>query len=116
MSTIHIHALRQALKLGCSAEERSHPQVVEFDIEMTIDTKRAASTDDLNDSVDYVAVIRLIEEHTCSREWKLVEKLCTDLALVILEAQPMLKAITVSAKKNILPNSAGFSAKISVSR
>jgi len=116
MSIIAIHSLRQALKLGCSSEERSFPQLIEFEIEMTLDTVRAAATDSLEDTVDYISVIRLIEKHTDGREWQLLEKLCSDLATLILEAESKLAAVTINARKRITANSAGFSARVTVAR
>ena len=98
MSTITIVDLEVYYRVGVPDEERSRPQCLLLTIEMECDFTAAARTDSIADTVDYYAVSRRLLEFGEGRSWKLIEKLASDLADLILgEFQP--HAVTVELKK-----------------
>jgi dihydroneopterin aldolase len=69
---------------GATAQERELGQIFEVDVEIALDLRKAASTDDLSQALDYGEVHGLVEEIVVEREFSLLEAL----------AQAILQAIT----------------------
>ena len=68
---------------GVGAAERELGQVFEVDVEISLDLRKAASSDDLSQTVDYGEIYGLVEEVVVEREFSLLEAL----------AQAILKAL-----------------------
>ena len=67
---------------GISQAERELGQMFEVDVELDLDLRRAASRDDLSQTIDYRELHGLVEEVVTGREFSLLEA----LAQAILEA------------------------------
>jgi len=79
-----------------------NPQRLLLTVEMETDFAAAAASDGIADTVDYFAVTRRLLKLGEGREWRLIEKLATDIADTVLgEFQP--QAVTVEIKKFIIP-------------
>jgi FolB domain-containing protein len=102
MDTIHIHDLEVFYRVGVPDEERAHPQRLLLDIQLHLDFRLAAATDDLHKTINYFAVTQLLLKFGEDREWKLIEKLAEDIATVIL-SQFRPTRIRVEVKKFIIP-------------
>ena len=59
--------------IGVTAEERKVKQRLSVDVEVSTDTRRAAQTDRLKDTIDYAQIVTLVVELAGSREFHLVE-------------------------------------------
>lgn len=115
MSKITITDLEVNFHVGVPDEERAQPQRLLLTIEMTHDFSSAATTDRITKTIDYFAVSQKVIALGQGRSWKLIEKLATDIAdLVLAEFKPA--AVSVSVKKFILPQAAHVSVSMSKQR
>lgn len=111
MDTIIIRDLAVSYRIGVTNEERAKPQRLLVTVEMGHDFDSAAGTDDLKETIDYHAVSRRILSLGEGREWKLIEKLALNLAVLILEEfHPA--TVTVEVKKFVLPEARYVSARV----
>ena len=102
MSFITIVDLEVFYRVGVPDAERMNPQRLLLTVEMETDFAAAAASDGIADTVDYFAVTRRLLKLGEGREWRLIEKLATDIADTVLgEFQP--QAVTVEIKKFIIP-------------
>ena len=81
---IVIPALPVRSHIGVSAEERAEEQELRVSLELLLDLSPAGKLDDLNHSVDYVAVVEAVRQAAASRPRRLLETLAEDLARTIL--------------------------------
>jgi FolB domain-containing protein len=115
MSKITITDLEVYFHVGVPDEERAKPQRLLLTVEMIHDFSSAAATDRITKTIDYYAVSQQITALGKGRNWKLIEKLATDIAdLVLGEFQPT--AVSVTVKKFILPQAAHVSVSLSKQR
>lgn len=111
MDTIHIHDLEVFYRVGVPDAERAAPQRLLLDIQLHLDFRAAAATDDLTKTINYFAVTQRLLQFGENREWKLIEKLAEDIAKTILtEFQP--SHIRVEVKKFIIPETKYISVAI----
>ena len=82
---IFLHGLTADCIIGFIDWERRVRQTVVLDLEMPVDCRRAALTDEIADTLDYKKVAKRALEFICASEFKLVETLAQRLALMILE-------------------------------
>ena len=102
MPKISIVDLEVFYRVGVPDAERMNPQRLLLTVEMETDFAAAAASDGIADTVDYFAVTRRLLKLGEDREWRLIEKLATDIADTVLgEFQP--QAVTVEIKKFIIP-------------
>ena len=113
---ISIHSLRTPFRIGAFDAERQFPQIVELDIELKADVYEAAKTDDLTKTIDYMAVRELILAMGQEGEWKLLEKLVSDLGQEILSHFSLVQEITIRAKKFVMPDAEAVSVSLTQSR
>jgi len=98
MSKITIVDLEVYYKVGVPDEERSRPQCLMLTIEMECDFTAAARSDSIDDTVNYYDVSRRLLEFGEGRSWKLIEKLASDIAdMILAEFGP--EQVTVEVKK-----------------
>lgn len=94
---ITLRGLELRTRIGMSAEERTEPQRVLMDVEMTVDIRAAAASDDVGQSVDYAAVavdLKALEQ----TERKTIERLADDAADLILKRHKP-SSVTVTVMK-----------------
>jgi len=84
VDTIIIRDLEVRYGVGVPDEERSEPQRLLLTVEITHDFAKAATSDNLADTVDYYAVSRRLLHFGEGRSWKLIEKLAADIADMLL--------------------------------
>jgi dihydroneopterin aldolase len=102
MSQISIVDLEVFYRVGVPDAERALPQRLLLTVEMESDFSAAAKSDFIADTIDYYAVTQKLLKFGEGREWKLIEKLATDIAgLILAEFKP--QAVTVEVKKFIIP-------------
>jgi dihydroneopterin aldolase len=82
---IFLHGLTTECIIGFIDWERRVKQSVVLDIELPVDCRRAALTDDVADTLDYKKVAKRVLSFVEASEFQLVETLAHRLALVILE-------------------------------
>jgi 7,8-dihydroneopterin aldolase/epimerase/oxygenase len=81
---IFLHGLTAECIIGFIDWERRVRQTVVVDLEMPVDCRHAARSDEVADTLDYKKVAKRALEFIRGSEFKLVETLAHRLALVIL--------------------------------
>ena len=71
--------------IGINPDERVNEQDICVNVVMWADTSRAASTDDIDDTVNYRTISKQIIAHVGSGEPMLVERLVREIADICLE-------------------------------
>jgi FolB domain-containing protein len=111
MSKISIIDLEVFYRVGVSEAERAKPQRLLLTVEMDCDFSKAAKSDGIGDTIDYFAVSRRLLKFGDGRSWKLIEKLATDIADMILAGfKP--QSVTVEVKKFPIPQARCVSVKL----
>ena len=83
MDTIYLHGLKVDCVIGVWDWERRIKQRVEIDIDMAADVRRAASSDRLEDALNYKAVAKAVIAHVEHSEYQLVETLAESIAEIL---------------------------------
>ena len=86
---IFLRGLTAECVIGFIDWERRVKQTVVVDLELPVDCRRAAVTDDVTDTVDYKKVSKRVLAFIEASEFKLVETLAQRLAMLILEEFPI---------------------------
>ena len=82
---IFLHGLTVECIIGFIDWERRVKQNVVLDIELPVDCRRAALTDEVADTLDYKKVAKRVLAFVGASEFRLVETLAHRVALLILE-------------------------------
>ena len=82
---IFLRGLTAECVIGFIDWERRVKQTVVVDLELPVDCRQAAVTDDVNDTVDYKKVSKRVLAFIEASEFMLVETLAQRLAMLILE-------------------------------
>ena len=115
MSRISIVDLEVFWSVGLSDEERARPQRLLITVDLQLDFESAALSDRIEKTINYYAVVQRILKYGEGRSWRLLEKLATNLADVILaEFHPT--EITVEVKKFVIPQARYISVALTRSR
>ena len=115
MDKISIVDLEVSYRVGVPEAERARPQRLLLTVEMESDFGAAAKSDGIADTIDYYAVTQRLLKFGEGREWKLIEKLASDIAAVVLaEFEPA--SVSVLVKKFIIPEARHVSVALKRSR
>lgn len=90
--------------IGLSSKERSKKQEIFIDIELFLDIKKAAKTDNIEDTVNYSEVYELIKDLVEAHEIKLIETLVENIAKDILNKFSVEKVLVRIKKPKALAN------------
>jgi FolB domain-containing protein len=102
MSRITLVDLEMFCCVGVSDEERAKPQRLLISVDMSYDFSVAAVSDRLEKTIDYHEVVQDLLKYGEGRNWKLIEKLATNIAdLLLAKYRP--QAIAVEIKKFAIP-------------
>ncbi len=85
------------LRLGWFEPERQVPQTIVVRLEFLLDTRKAASTDDLVHTIDYGIALQ-IKQLTEPKVYKLLETVAEDIATYCLSIDPV-KNVQVCVQK-----------------
>jgi dihydroneopterin aldolase len=84
MDRIFLRELRVETIIGIYDWERETRQVVSIDLEMPVDIRRAAATDDIADTLNYKKVAKRILGYVEASSFQLVETLIERIAEIIV--------------------------------
>jgi FolB domain-containing protein len=100
-SSLFLHSLEINVLLGWLEEERQHSQKVLMDISIHFLTPPAAcQTDELSDTNCYDFITKSIDQHTNSREFRLIEHLGQSLYSHLKPLLPGPILLSLRIKKN----------------
>jgi dihydroneopterin aldolase len=84
---------------GASADERRSVRRFQLDVDLIVDTSRAADSDRLADTINYHDVCGLLVELGSSRPYRLLEKLAAEMVRAIREKWPQVDAVELELRK-----------------
>ncbi len=102
MSRIVIVDLEVFYCVGLTDDERAKPQRLLLTVDMNLDFSSAAISDRVEKTINYQNVTDDLLKFGEGRNWKLVERLVTNIADAIL-AKYRPQSVTVEAKKFVIP-------------
>ena len=112
MSTIRLKNIRIFANHGCLTEEEKIGSDYIVNLKVTADLSRAAKTDELSDTVDYVQLQRIVREQMAIRS-KLLEQVGQRIIDEILKEIKLVDSVRVRVSK-INPPIGGDVAEVSV--
>ena len=102
MSRISLVDLEVFYCIGVTDEERAQPQRLLITVDLDVDVSAAASSDRIERTINYHALAEKLLGYGAKRSWKLLEKLTSDLAdMILAEFRP--QVVTVEVKKFPIP-------------
>jgi|TARA_B100000767_G_C19309136_1_gene346813 dihydroneopterin aldolase len=84
MDTIFLNEMRVETIVGIWDWERKTKQIVSIDLEMGADIKKAALTDNIEDTLNYKGVSKRIRKFVEDSDFQLVETMAEKIAEIIL--------------------------------
>ncbi len=102
LDKISIVDLEVFYRVGVPDAERAQPQRLLLTVTLESDFAAAAKSDGIADTINYFSVTQRLLNFGSQREWKLIEKLASDIAATVLtEFKP--RSVSVEVKKFIIP-------------
>lgn len=89
MDIIYLSQLKLDTLIGVFEWERQAKRTIFVDLELATDSRRAAATDHLQDTLDYGELARRLTEVTENSEFFLIETLAERLSTTILQEFPV---------------------------
>lgn len=102
MGIIRVSGIRVQSNHGCMEEEMLIGQEFVVNIALTADLSLSMATDDLNDTVDYVAVHDIVFRETKQRS-KLIEHVAQRIGTALKNELPAIQTVTVEIVKPAPP-------------
>ncbi len=100
---IIIRNLAVHYRVGVTDEERLKPQRLLLNLELYGDFSRAMRTDELHDTIDYVEVTNRLRTLGERREWRLIERLASDIADILIHDFGA-EHVNVEVRKMVIPD------------
>lgn len=104
MDTVFLYGLSVQGKHGVMERERHVEQEFIVDIEASTDTQRAAETDDLRDTLDYVRFRDIVRDVIENESHYLIERVAERIASRILEDSRVVELKITIRKPAVLPS------------
>lgn len=115
MSKISIVDLEVFYHVGVPDEERAKPQRLLICVDLLFDFSSAALSDRIERTLNYYEIAQDLLKFGEGRNWKLIEKLATNLAdIILIKYKP--QALTVEVKKFPIPQARYVSVTVSRTR
>lgn len=83
MDIIFLHDLKVETVIGLWDWERKIKQTVVINLEMAADIQKAAATDSVDDTLNYKAVAKRLQQFVGDSEYQLVETLAENIARIV---------------------------------
>ena len=115
ISKITITDLEVFYCVGVTDEERAKPQRLLVTVDIAFDVSSAATSDRIEKTINYQQVADQVLKYGEGRNWKLIERLATNLAdFVLSEHRP--EAVFVEVKKFSIPQARHVSVSVTKTR
>ena len=103
--------------IGILSHERATPQRLVLDVVLETDFSAAASSDRVDDTVNYAQISAQISELAITRQFQLVETLVAEVCQHIIANHAQVTRVTVTARKpDIMPGELTVGARLAMSR
>lgn len=83
MDIVYLHGLRIECIIGIFDWERRIKQAVYIDLDMAADIRRAAASDRIEDTLDYKAISKRLQQFVGDSQFQLVETLAERVAEIV---------------------------------
>lgn len=103
MDTIHIKGLEIFAYHGVYADEKQNGQHFIINADISVNTKTAGKSDDINDALDYGKLCEYIKEYMINNQVNLLETLTNELSLRILLDYPKAESLRLEIQKPEAP-------------
>ena len=107
MSSVNDEILLEGMRFyayhGVNPEERALGQRFAVDVMLAVDLRRPGRTDDIEDTVSYSAVYKMVRRIVEGEPRNLIEAVAEEIAAEILTGFPTVEHITVSVRKTEVP-------------
>lgn len=108
MDKIYIKGLELFAYHGVNPEEKRDGQTFLLDVTLYADLSRARQTDDLDDTVNYAAVRKTIQQAFTSESYDLIERAAQVVCEAVLREHPRVEKAELLLKKPDAPMNAKF--------
>ena len=112
MDKIFIRGLKVETIIGIYDWERTLKRPLVFDVELGCDTREAASSDRMRDSIDYAAVGQTIRDIALELQPQLLETLAEKIARTLFDRFPVLSVRLAIDKPGAIPDVKGVGVEI----
>jgi dihydroneopterin aldolase len=112
MDKIFIRGLKVETIIGIYDWERTLVRPLIFDVELGCDTREAASSDRMRDSIDYAAVGQTIRDIALELKPELLETLAEKIARTLFDRFPVLSVRLTIDKPGAIPDVKGVGVEI----
>jgi dihydroneopterin aldolase len=112
MDKIFIRGLKVETIIGIYDWERTLQRPLVFDVELGCDTREAASSDRMRDSIDYAAVGQTIRDIALELKPQLLETLAEKIARTLFDRFPVLSVRLTIDKPGAIPDVKGVGVEI----
>lgn len=85
LDTLFINDLTIPCIIGVFKHERNEKQIVIINIALSVDTKKAGESDNINDTVSYHEIAQEVTEMVSDSQFSLLEKLAQEIAAICLK-------------------------------
>ena len=99
LDQIHIKDLVVSGILGINPDERVNPQDILVNATLWADTRPAATSDDIDDAVNYRTITKRLIAHVEQGEPMLVERLVAELAEICFDSDDRVAAVEMTLEK-----------------
>ena len=85
MDIIYIDDLRLSTLIGIYPREKAMPQAIEISMQIGTSTISAGSSDDIDDTISYAAVVERVRSELARQHFNLLEALAEYIAKLIMQ-------------------------------
>ena len=115
MSKITIVDLEVFYCVGLADAERANPQRLLLTIDMQLDFSSASVSDRIEKTINYQKVVDHLLKFGEGRNWKLLEKLVSNIAdMILVDFSP--QAVLVEVKKFVIPQASYIAVSLTKSK
>ena len=99
--TIFLESVVRTIDIGIHSFEIGHPQRIQFDIFVAIDSIEELVNDDIGDTLNYEYLIEILNSKTQGKRVSLLETLANDILDDVLLPEKVLAATVIVSKLDI---------------
>lgn len=112
LDLVHIRDLAVMGIIGINPDERLNEQEILVNATLGVDTRPAATSDDIADAANYRTIAKAIIAHIRNGKPMLVERLVADLCQLIFDIEPRVQEVELTVEK---PGALRFARSVGIS-
>ena len=105
MDKLFLHGIKLKTSIGCLDWEKQLKQNVIIDLVLTTELQQAATSDDINQTIDYAKILAQLQQDLNKQHFQLIEALAEYLVQRILANHSAITTVKITlTKPEVLPN------------